>query len=154
MHSKTVRLGRDSESNEDSRVVLWKACWMVVLVEVAEGQTTQRSFGRRLWQDTRNRRNCRRRILRTVTDTRYSLLVSRRQTLKLERRKTVTGRSFISSTKLLAVLFGMTPNDPSCSALSLSPMTGTRKHQLHIFLSLLLLRVGSFISTAMISRLV
>jgi hypothetical protein len=46
MGSKTVGLGRDLESNKVS--VLWKARWMVVLVEVAEGQTTQRSFGRRV----------------------------------------------------------------------------------------------------------
>jgi hypothetical protein len=56
MHSETVRLGRDSKSNEDSRAVLWKPCWMtVVLVEVAEGRTTQRSFGRRLLQDMRHK---------------------------------------------------------------------------------------------------
>jgi hypothetical protein len=47
MGSETVGLGRDLGSNKVS--ALWKAsCWMVVLVEVAEGQTTQRSFGRRV----------------------------------------------------------------------------------------------------------
>jgi hypothetical protein len=59
MHSETVRLGirRDSELNENSRAVLWKACWMtvVLVVEVAEGWTTRRSFGRRLLQDTRHK---------------------------------------------------------------------------------------------------
>jgi hypothetical protein len=48
MHSETVRLGRNSESNEDSWAMLWKARRMVVLaIEVAEGWTTQHSFGHR-----------------------------------------------------------------------------------------------------------
>jgi hypothetical protein len=86
MRSETVRPGRDSESDKVS--VLWKARWMVVLVEMA-GRTSDPALCCRLLQDTRHKRNCWRRRLRTATDTRYFHSQSRLLSLKLERRKTL-----------------------------------------------------------------
>jgi hypothetical protein len=56
MRSETVRLGRDSESDKVS--VLWKARWMVVLVEVAGiyRKSNDPALCRRLLQDTRDKR--------------------------------------------------------------------------------------------------
>jgi hypothetical protein len=109
MGSETVGLGRDLESNKVS--VLWKARWMVVLVEVAEGQTTQRSFGRRVVAGHE--------LLAPEVEhsNRYALLTPSLSSSNLKRRKEDTGHSSISSTnRSTSCIIGMTLNDPSCSA--------------------------------------
>jgi hypothetical protein len=77
--SETVGLGRDLKSSKVS--VLWKARWMVVLVEVVEGQMTQRSFDRRVvaGHEAQNELLA----LEVENSNRYALLTpsSRRQTL-------------------------------------------------------------------------
>jgi hypothetical protein len=114
MRSETVGLGRDLESNKVS--VLWKVRWMVVLVEVAEGQRPSARLVVGCCR-TRGTEGTARLAPEVEHNNRCALLTPSLASSNLERRKEDTGHSFISSTNRSAnCIIGMTLNDPSCSA--------------------------------------